>query len=67
MGLTTGSTGISVLGDKKEKLNRILAENTGRDYEIICADTERDNWKSAKEAMEYGLIDRVITDRAEAK
>ena len=39
----------------KEKLNRMLAENTGKDYETICADTERDNWKSAEEACEYGL------------
>lgn len=46
----------------KEKLNRILAENCGKDYEIIVADTERDNWKSAEEALEYGLIDRVIRD-----
>lgn len=44
----------------KEKLNRMLAENTGKDYEIIAADTERDNWKSAEEALEYGLIDKVI-------
>ncbi len=47
----------------KEKLNRILAENTGKDYEVIAADTERDNWKSAQEAMEYGLIDKVVTFR----
>ena len=39
----------------------MLAENTGKDYETICADTERDNWKSAEEACEYGLIDKVIT------
>ena len=45
----------------KEELNRMLAENTGKDYETICADTERDNWKSAEEACEYGLIDKVIT------
>lgn len=45
----------------KEKLNRMLAENTGKDYESIAADTERDNWKSAQEALEYGLIDKVIT------
>ncbi len=44
----------------KEKLNRMLAENTGKDYETICADTERDNWKSAEEACAYGLIDKVI-------
>ena len=44
----------------KEKLNRMLSENTGKDYESVCADTERDNWMSAKEAQEYGLIDMVI-------
>ena len=49
----------------KEKMNRILAENTGQDYEVIAADTERDNWKSAAEAKEYGLIDLVITNRTE--
>ena len=48
----------------KEKLNRMLAENTGRDYEVIAADTERDNWKSAQEALEYGLIDKVIESHA---
>ncbi len=48
----------------KEKLNRMLAENTGRTYEEIATDTERDNWKSAQEAMEYGLIDKVITSHA---
>ena len=47
----------------KEKLNRMLAENTGKDYETIAADTERDNWKTAQEALEYGLIDKVITSR----
>ena len=51
----------------KEKLNRMLAENTGKDYEIIAADTERDNWKSAQEALEYGLIDKVITSHASEK
>lgn len=47
----------------KEKLNKILAENTGRDYDVIAADTERDNWMSAEEAKEYGLIDRVVYKR----
>lgn len=47
----------------KEKLNRMLAENTGKDYEIICAATERDNWMSAQEAMEFGIIDKVMTNR----
>jgi len=48
----------------KERLNRILAENTGRDYDEICAATERDNWKTAEEAKEYGLVDKVITFHA---
>ena len=51
----------------KEKLNKILSENCNQPYDIIAADTERDNWKTAQEACEYGLIDRVITDRAEPK
>ena len=46
----------------KEKLNRILAENCGKDYESIVADTDRDNWKTAEEAVEYGLIDKVISN-----
>ncbi len=45
----------------------MLAENTGKDYEVIAADTERDNWKSAEEALEYGLIDKVITSHALAE
>ena len=47
----------------KKKLNEILAANTGKPYETVCADTERDNYMSAEEAMEYGLIDSVITSR----
>ena len=47
----------------KEKMNRILAENTGKSYEEVCRDTERDNFMYAQEALEYGLIDRVITNR----
>ena len=47
----------------KAKLNRILSENTGKDYDVIAADTERDNWKTAEEAKEYGLIDSVVTKR----
>ena len=47
----------------KEKLNRILAENTGKPLEVVTADTDRDNWKTAEEALEYGLIDSVITNR----
>ena len=47
----------------KEKLNRILAENTGKDYDTIVRDTDRDNRMSALEAMEYGLVDKVIDRR----
>ena len=47
----------------KEKLNRMLSENTGKPYETIAADTERDNWMSAEEACAYGLIDSVIAKR----
>ncbi|MCD8019738.1 MAG: ATP-dependent Clp endopeptidase proteolytic subunit ClpP [Clostridiales bacterium] len=47
----------------KEKLNRILAENTGQTYEQICIDTERDNYMTAQEAKEYGLIDVVVDKR----
>ena len=49
----------------KEKLKKILSANTGQPYEVVAADTERDNWKTAEEAKEYGLIDTVITSRAE--
>ena len=47
----------------KKKLNEILAANTGKPYEQVAADTERDYYMSAEEAMEYGLIDSVITNR----
>ena len=47
----------------KEKLNRILAENTGKPIEQIAIDTDRDNFMSAQEALEYGLIDRILDKR----
>ncbi len=47
----------------KKRLNTILSENTGQPYEVVAADTERDNYMSAEEAKEYGLIDGVITNR----
>ncbi|MBQ3855210.1 MAG: ATP-dependent Clp endopeptidase proteolytic subunit ClpP [Ruminococcus sp.] len=47
----------------KEKLNQILADNTGKPIEQIALDTDRDNWLSAQEALEYGLIDKVIEKR----
>ena len=47
----------------KEKMNRILAENTGKSYEEVCRDTDRDNFLTAKQALEYGIIDKVIDKR----
>ena len=49
----------------KEKLNRMLAENTGKDYETMCAASERDNWMSAMEAKDFGIIDHVMTNHSE--
>ena len=48
----------------KKKLNEILAANTGQPLEVIAADTERDNYMSAEEAVAYGLIDSIVTKRA---
>lgn len=47
----------------KQKLNEILAQNTGQPIDIIAKDTERDNFMTAKQALEYGLIDKVIDKR----
>ncbi|MBQ9880966.1 MAG: ATP-dependent Clp endopeptidase proteolytic subunit ClpP [Clostridia bacterium] len=47
----------------RERLNRILAENTGKPVEQIAADTDRDHFMTAEEACEYGIIDKVITSR----
>ena len=47
----------------RERLNRILAENTGKPIEVIAQDTERDNFMTAQEALEYGLIDKVLDKR----
>lgn len=47
----------------KENLNRILSENTGKSYEEICRDTDRDNFMTADEACAYGLVDKVISHR----
>lgn len=47
----------------KDKLNRILAEATGQPFERIEADTDRDNFMDAEEALDYGLVDRIITSR----
>lgn len=47
----------------KQRLNRILADNTGKTVEQITVDTERDNYMSAAEALQYGLIDRILENR----
>ena len=48
----------------KQRLNEILAANCGQPIEKIAADTERDNWLSAQEALEYGIVDKIIENRA---
>jgi len=66
-GLSGQTTDIKIYTDHlvktKEKMNKILAERTGRTYEELCADTERDNFMSAEEAKAYGIIDEVIASR----
>ncbi|MBR6314326.1 MAG: ATP-dependent Clp protease proteolytic subunit, partial [Clostridia bacterium] len=47
----------------KEKLNKILAENTGKPIEQIVIDTDRDNFMGAEEALEYGLVDKILYKR----
>ncbi len=47
----------------KERMNRMLAEFTGQPLDVVANDTERDNWKTAEEAKEYGLIDKIITSK----
>lgn len=66
-GVQGQATDIKIMSDhmqkSKRRLNRILAENTRKPVEQIQIDTERDNYMSAKEALEYGLIDQVIDKR----
>ena len=61
------ATDIKIVADQiiktKERLNRILAENTGRSIEENARDTDRDNYLTAQEACEYGLVDKVIDKR----
>jgi len=67
-GMQGQATDIKIHADRiikmKEKLNSILAERSGQTYEKVAADTERDNFLSAQEAMDYGLIDKVIDKKA---
>ena len=61
------ATDIKIVADHilrtKAKLNKILAENTGKDIETIAMDTERDNFMTAEEALEYGLVDKIMYKR----
>ena len=63
-GLSGQTTDIKIYTDHlvntKKKMNEILAERTGQTYDKLCEDTERDNFMTAQEAKEYGLIDEVI-------
>ena len=58
------ATEIQIVAEKilqtKEKLNRILADNTGQPYEIVCRDTERDHYMTTEEAVSYGLVDQIL-------
>lgn len=47
----------------KKKINELLAANCGQPYEKVAADTERDNWLTASEALDYGLVDKIIENR----
>ena len=49
----------------KQKMNEILAANTGQTVEKVAQDTERDKWMTAQEAMEYGIVDQIITNKNE--
>lgn len=66
-GLTGQTTDIEIaaknLVQTKERLNKILAENCGKTVEELARDTDRDNWLTANEALEYGLVDKVIDRR----
>lgn len=61
------ATDIQIMAEQilktKARLNKILAENTGKTVEQVAEDCERDHWLTAEEALEYGLVDKVITKR----
>jgi ATP-dependent Clp protease protease subunit len=61
------ATEIKIVADHilrtRERLNQILSENTGKPIEIIARDTERDNYMTSQEALEYGIVDKVIFKR----
>ena len=70
-GLQGQATEIKIHADHlvrtREKLNKFLSERTGKPLDVIEKDTERDNYMTAEEALEYGLIDGIMTKRASEK
>lgn len=66
-GIQGQATDIKIMSDhiqkSKERLNTILAENTGKSIEAVAVATERDNYMSAKEALDFGIIDKIINNR----
>ena len=70
-GMSGAASDIEIQADlikqMKEQLNRILADHTGQDYEKVERDADRDFWMMAEEAMEYGIVDEVITGREPAE
>ena len=63
-GLSGQATDIKIHSDHllktKERLNKLLSKYTGQAYKKVCADTERDNYMTAEEALQYGLIDKIL-------
>lgn len=61
------ATEILIVADQikktKERLNRILSENTGKPYATVCEDTERDNYLTANEALAYGIVDTIVSTK----
>jgi ATP-dependent Clp protease protease subunit len=59
------ATDIKIITDHllrtKQKLTQLLADHTGQTFDKVAADTERDNWMTAQQALDYGLIDQIIT------
>ncbi len=66
-GISGQTTDVKIQADHlvhiREKMNRLLSQHTGQPLEVIARDTERDNYMTAQEALEYGLIDKVIEHR----
>ena len=65
------ATDIQIHAKEMEKtralINRIIAEQTGKPFEQVAKDTDRDYWLDANEAVEYGLISRIVTKRSDLK